>query len=238
MSTYVYGIARSSHPSLPDRASGVGDPPRPVRILRQGRLAAFVSDAPDDLKPKRRDLLAHQNVLREAGEEGTVLPLRFGGLSPDDQTLASVLEEREDHYLERLAVLDGKSEYNVKASHDEQSVLHRVLADNPALRATAEANRTAGGGSHQQKMQLGERIAKAVQLRETSDADVVRAALERAAEEVSAGPHSAGWLTNLSFLVARTRAAAFLNAVDELRTHQPHLVLTVTGPLPPYSFVE
>ena len=238
MSTYVYGIARSSHPSLPEEAKGVGDPPRPVRILKQGRLAALVSDAPEDLRPKRRDLLAHQNVLREAGEEGTVLPLRFGGISPDDETLASVLAEREDHYLERLLALDGRAEYNVKANHDEEAVLHRVLADDPRLRATAEAGRTAGGGSHEQKMQLGERIATAVQLREAADADLVRARLEEAAEEVSAGPQSTGWLTNLSFLVGRERGADFLNAVDELRKQQPHLVLTVTGPLPPYSFVE
>ncbi|WP_405810168.1 GvpL/GvpF family gas vesicle protein [Streptomyces sp. NBC_00210] len=238
MSTYVYGIARSSHPSLPEEAKGVGDPPRPVRILKQGRLAALVSDAPEDLRPKRRDLLAHQNVLREAGEEGTVLPLRFGGISPDDETLASVLAEREDHYLERLLALDGRAEYNVKANHDEEAVLHRVLADDPRLRAMAEAGRTAGGGSHEQKIQLGERIATAVQLREAADADLVRARLEEAAEEVSAGPQSTGWLANLSFLVVRERGADFLNAVDELRKQQPHLVLTVTGPLPPYSFVE
>ncbi|MFD9220532.1 GvpL/GvpF family gas vesicle protein [Streptomyces sp. NPDC060064] len=238
MSTYVYGIARSSHPSLPELATGVGDPPRPVRILRQGRLVALVSDAPEDLKPKRRDLLAHQNVLREAGEEGTVLPLRFGGISPDDETLTAVLAEREDHYLDRLSALDGKTEYNVKATHDEEAVLHRVLADDPGLRAMAEAGRTAQGASHEQKMQLGERIAAAVQLRETRDADLVRATLEGSAEEVSAGPQSTGWLMNLSFLVIRERGADFLNAVDELRRQQPHLALTVTGPLPPYSFVE
>ena len=101
----------------------------------------------------------------------------------------------------------------------------------------AEAGRT-GGGSHEQKIQLGERIATAVQLREAADADLVRARLEEAAEDVSAGPQSTGWLANLSFLVVRERGADFLNAVDELRKQQPHLVLTVTGPLPPYSFVE
>lgn len=82
MSTYVYGIIRSSHPSLPEKLDGVGDPPHPVRVLTQGGVAALVSDAPENLRPKRRDLLAHQNVLAEAGAQGTVLPLRFGGVSP------------------------------------------------------------------------------------------------------------------------------------------------------------
>jgi hypothetical protein len=32
--------------------------------------------------------------------------------------------------------------------------------------------------------------------------------------------------------------AEFVTAVEAVRQEQPHLVLTVTGPLPPYSFVE
>lgn len=238
MSTYVYGIARSTHPSPPQQLGGVGDPPRPVRALRQGRLMALVSDAPENLRPKRRDLLAHQQVLRAAGAQGTVLPLRFGGLSPDDETLAAVLAEREDHYLERLRALDGKSEYNVKASHDEESVLRLVLADDPELRAMAEAGRSGGDGAYEGKLQLGERIANAVRLREAQDADLLRETLKGPAEEVSAGPQSTGWLTNLSFLVDGEHIAEFVAAVESVREEQPHLVLTVTGPLPPYSFVE
>jgi hypothetical protein len=82
VSTYVYGIARKSHPRLPEKMGGVGDPPRPVRIVETGKLAALVSDAPEGLRPKRRDLLAHQSVLAEAGEAGPVLPMRFGASPP------------------------------------------------------------------------------------------------------------------------------------------------------------
>ncbi|MFI1016816.1 GvpL/GvpF family gas vesicle protein [Streptomyces sp. NPDC020965] len=238
MSVYVYGIADSAHPSLPERTDGIGDPPRPVRVVRHGRIAALISDAPDEVRPKRRDLLAHQNVLRVAGETGAVLPLRFGGVSPDEETLTSVLADREEYYVERLGTLQGKVEYNVKVTHDEEAVLHRVLADDPGLRAMAETNRGAGGGSHSQKLQLGEAIAAAVQRRETDDADLVRSALEGACEEMNAGPQSLGWLANLSFLVERDRSAAVVEAVDALRVAHPHLVLTLTGPLPPYSFVE
>ncbi|MEV6650946.1 GvpL/GvpF family gas vesicle protein [Streptomyces sp. NPDC051219] len=238
MSTYIYGIARDSHPSLPEKMGGVGDPPRPVRVLSQGRLAALVSDAPEDLKPKRRDLVAHQSVLSEAGAAGAVLPMRFGGISPDDETVAAVLAEREDHYLERLAALDGKVEYNVKATHDEESVLHQVLADDPELRALSAANQASGGGSYEQKLRLGERIVAAVQRREARDGTAVRQALEGVAADVCPGPQSTGWLANVSFLVERERADEFVAQVSELQRGNPQLVLQVNGPLPPYSFVE
>ncbi|MDN3293915.1 GvpL/GvpF family gas vesicle protein [Streptomyces ficellus] len=238
MSTYVYGIARSSHPGLPEKMGGIGDPPQPVRVLTHGALAALVSDAPEDLRPKRRDLLAHQNVLSEAGAGGAILPMRFGGISPDDDAVVAVLSDREEHYLERLRALDNKVEYNVKASHDEEAVLHQVLADDPELRAMSEANRAAGGGTYDQKLALGERVVAAVKQREARDAVLVQQALEDHATDVCPGPENGAWLANISFLVDRDRAAAFVAAVDDLKRANSHLVLQVNGPLPPYSFVE
>ncbi|MET7454312.1 GvpL/GvpF family gas vesicle protein [Streptomyces sp. NPDC005574] len=238
MSTYVYGITAASHPALPDGMDGVGDPARPVRILKEGELAAVVSDAPEGLRPKRKDLLAHQNVLSEAGADACVLPMRFGSVAPDDASVTQVLAERADHYKERLATLDGKIEYNVKAVHDEEAVLHRVMSENSEIRAMTEANRQSGGGSYEQKLQLGEMVVAAVQAREAEDAAEVRGALESVSAAVSAGPESSGWLANVSFLVDRGEAEQFLAAVEQVRVAHPHVDLRINGPLPPYSFVE
>ncbi|MFE9675021.1 GvpL/GvpF family gas vesicle protein [Streptomyces sp. NPDC006259] len=238
MSTYVYGITAASHPALPDGLNGVGEPPLPVRVLRAGDLAAVVSDAPENLRPKRRDLLAHQTVLGEIGAEGCVLPMRFGSVAPDDDAVTGVLTERAEHYAERLRALDNKVEYNVKASHVEEAVLHQVMADSPELRALAEANRQAGGGSYEQKLQLGEMVAAAVKAREAEDAAEIQRVLEPLAAAVEAGPESTGWLANVSFLVDRDEAARFLEAAEGIRESRSYLEVRVNGPLPPYSFVE
>ncbi|WP_326691464.1 GvpL/GvpF family gas vesicle protein [Streptomyces sp. NBC_01795] len=238
MSTYVYGIARTPSPSIPDGLTGVGDPPRPVRVLKEGGLVAVVSEAPDGLKPKRRELLAHQQVLAQAGAEATVLPMRFGSVSEDDEKVTSVLAERAEHFRERLDALEGKAEYNIKAVHDDEAVLHRVMADQPDLRALSEANRAAGGGSYEDRLRLGEMVANAVQAREAVDGATLRRALEPLAADISEGPESSGWLANLSFLVDKEAAGELLAAVEELGTSEPQLDLRVSGPLPPYSFVE
>ncbi|MGA4838704.1 GvpL/GvpF family gas vesicle protein [Streptomyces sp. G45] len=238
MTTYIYGIADTAHPALPDGMGGIGDPQRPVRVLRHGGLAALVSDSPDDLRPKRRDLLAHQSVLDEAGAGGPVLPMRFGSLAHDDQAVLDVLDELADHYQERLRALEGRAEYNVKAAHDEQAVLHKVLSENAELRAVAEANRAAGGGTYEQKLRLGEQLTEAVRAREAVDAAAVREALEPCADAASTGPEGTGWLANVSFLVRRDTADSFVAAVEKLRKEQPHLDVRVHGPLPPYSFVD
>ncbi|MFG2353118.1 GvpL/GvpF family gas vesicle protein [Streptomyces sp. NPDC048521] len=238
MSSYVYGITARSHPALPEGMTGVGEPPRPVRILTAGELAAVVSDAPEDLRPKRRDLLAHQNVLAEAGAAGCILPMRFGSVAPDDDSVTQVLTERAEHYKERLRELDGKVEYNIKATHVEDAVLHLVMAENAEVRTLAEANRRSGGGSYDDKIRLGEMVAAAVKAKEAEDANEVQGLLAPAAAAVSVGPESTGWLVNVSFLVPRDTAERFLAAVEQVRKSHAHLDLRVNGPLPPYSFVE
>ncbi|GGQ81523.1 GvpL/GvpF family gas vesicle protein [Streptomyces flaveolus] len=238
MSTYVYGITAGSHPSLPEGLTGVGNPPSEVRVLHEGDLAAIVSDAPEDLRPKRRELLAHQNVLSEAGAEGCVLPMRFGSVAPDDSAVTGVLAERAEHYQERLRALDDRVEYNIKANHVEEAVLHHVMAENPEIRALAESNRQSGGGSYEDKIRLGEMVAAAVKDKESEDGTALERALEPAADAVSVGPESTGWLANVSFLVKRETAEEFLAAVERARREMPHLEVRVNGPLPPYSFVE
>jgi len=69
MSTYVYAIVRAKHPFGSDPLLGVGEPAAPIRVLAEGDLAAVVSDAPEGLRAKRRDLLAHQNVIERGLEK-------------------------------------------------------------------------------------------------------------------------------------------------------------------------
>ncbi|MEE1928265.1 GvpL/GvpF family gas vesicle protein [Streptomyces sp. TRM 70351] len=238
MSTYVYGIAPAGHPGPPEALGGVGDPPRPVRTVEGGGLRAVVSECPEGLRAKRRDLNAHQQVLAEVGALGTVLPLRFGSVADDDEAVRGVLERHAEHYARQLDEVAGRVEFNVKAVHDEESVLRQVLTEDPELRALAQAGRSSGGATYQDKLQLGERVAEAVRAREVADGRAVTEALAAHADRHSPGPESAGWLANVSFLVGREGAAAFAEAADAFGQAHPQLKVQVTGPLPPYSFVE
>ncbi|WP_031056018.1 GvpL/GvpF family gas vesicle protein [Streptomyces ochraceiscleroticus] len=238
MTTYIYGIAHADHPAPEKPVLGVGDPPRPVRIIRAGELAAVVSDCPDGLRPKRRDLLAHQHVLTETGNAGAVLPLRFGSLSTDDDAVRGALGEHTEHYKTQLAELTGRVEFNVKAAHREEAVLRLVVDDEPEVRRLTEALQASGGGDYPERVQLGELVANAVRAREVHDAHTVERALAPLAEQSAPGPEGTGWLVNLSFLLPRTETAPFTEAAHRLAEEQPQLELLVNGPLPPYSFVR
>lgn len=237
MSVYVYGVTRAGHPALSQRMEGVGDPPRPVRTLRQGGLAALVSDCPPGLRPERHHLMAHQHVLTRAGGMEVVLPLRFGSVSRDEGTVRRALAEYADHYLAQLDELDGRVEYNVRAAHRQEAVLHQVLVEEPEVQALSAANQAAGGGTYQDRVRLGEMIAEAVRAREERDAALVEHALIPCAERHCPGPDSRPALLNLCFLLPRKDSGGLHATVRTLQGRHPQLDFQMSGPLPPYSFV-
>jgi Gas vesicle synthesis protein GvpL/GvpF len=238
VSTYVYALVRADHPLGGRALPGVGEPPVPTRLLAEGGLAAVVSDAPEGLRAKRRELMAHQRVIAALCEAGPVLPMRFGSMSPHDGAVRAVLAERGEHYLERLAELDGRVEFNVKAAHHEEVLLRRVVSHDRRIHELNERTRAGGFDAHKERLLLGELVTQAVRDQEAHDRETIRAALRPLAHDDTPGPELGECLCNHSFLVDRRAAHDFQGAVQRLEAENDHLRLTLHGPLAPYSFVE
>lgn len=235
VSTYVYGITRPDHPlRLTDR--GVGPEPAPLRVVRGERLAAVVSDAPENLRPKRRDLEAHERVLESLIADGTVLPMRFGAVAADDESVRRELDEHTGWYDERLEGLAGRREVNVKAFHHEQAVLSELLRTNPELREANEALR--GDADQDRRIDFGERVVSAMGGIRDRDAAQVLAVLKPYAADLFQAPPVDGGFLNVSVLVDEDKVDDLRAAVEELGRRAAEVVeLRVSDPLPPYSFV-
>lgn len=237
MPTYLYAITRADHPLELDGLRGVGEPAAPLRTVMTEKVAAVVSDAPEGLRAKRRDLLAHQGVLERLLTDGAALPMRFGLVGPSDEEVLVALREQTDAYTERLRDLDGCVEYNLKASRDEDDLLREILAGSERIRELNDRTREAPE-ARQDRMVLGELIAAEVTAREEAARRELTALLAPAAlRDAPAEPVKEHFL-NLSFLVRRPEAHALSEAVhSEAERLGSAYTLTLNGPLPPYSFV-
>jgi hypothetical protein len=237
VATYVYAITGNDHPVRLTALKGVGDPPAPVRVVRTETLTAVVSDAPENLRSKRRDVAAHQAVLERLMADGAVLPMRFGLMGPDDREVEAALKDREDAYLERLSALAGCVEFNVKASRDENDLLREIVRESDEVRRLNEFTRD-HPDAHNEKMRMGELITEEVKSREERDAQELEARLAPAAQRTARGEPTASDFLNVSFLVRQDEAAAFSQTVrEEAETYSEVFAFRLSGPLPPYSFV-
>ncbi|MGW9250052.1 MULTISPECIES: GvpL/GvpF family gas vesicle protein [unclassified Streptomyces] len=236
MPTYIYAITGADHPLPLNGLHGVGDPPSELRTLRTDLLAAVVSEAPDGLRAKRRDVMAHQNILEALMAGGATLPMRFGLVGPGDDEVIAALDREADAYRERLAQLDGRVEYNLKAGRDEDDLLREIMTESDEIRQLNE--RTRAQGSHDDRVALGELVAREVTARGQREAEDVAARLADAATHSSHAEPAPQQFLNLSFLVPRAETDAFVAAVQrEAEERGDAYSFTLTGPLPPYSFV-
>ncbi|MCU7826940.1 GvpL/GvpF family gas vesicle protein [Kitasatospora sp. DSM 101779] len=237
MSVYVYAITADTHPGGLGRLTGVGSPPEALRALAGSGLRAVVSRAPEGLRARRRDLVAHQEVVESLMSEGPVLPLRFGAVAEDDQEVLGVLREQVDAYRERLAALDGCAEHLVKASAEEDALLRQILRDSAEARRLNE--RTKQSPDPEPKIRLGELVAGEIQRRNRSAAAELIDELSPLAREVRENPPNGNDFVSGSFLVEEDRQDDFRAAAAELAERWGEdRALRVHGPLPPYSFVQ
>ncbi|MFB7338033.1 GvpL/GvpF family gas vesicle protein [Streptomyces adustus] len=237
MAVYVYSIVSKDHPLRLDDVGGVGEPPGSLRTVTAGVLCAVVSDAPEDLRPRRRDVLAHQQVQEALMADGAVLPLRFGLTTADDESVKRALEDRAGEYQERLESLEGCAEYHLRATWEEDALLRRILLESPEARELNEQIR-AGTGTQDMSIALGEIVAQEVEARQQALGAGIIEALRPYAKGESVTAAGSQDFVNVSFLVETSQEEMFLaTEISVANQLGEECELRLRGPLPPYSFV-
>ncbi|MGV9293851.1 GvpL/GvpF family gas vesicle protein [Amycolatopsis sp. NPDC003676] len=240
MSTYLYGITFADHPAEVGNLRGVGSSPAPARVLPAGdELSAVVGDVEGELRAKRRDLLAHQEILQALCDRGPTLPMRFGIVADDDTAVREEIAAKSEVYRAVLHRVSGHVEMNVKVSHREEAVLGQILAGDEEIRNLAASLREDAGRGEAEQVRFGELVAGRLEQREAEDADAILGYLLPLASEHSPGPQVEGCFFNCSFLVPKEKMTEFQDAVRKLTALVEEVAdVRAQGPLPPYSFTE
>jgi hypothetical protein len=239
MPDYIYGIVeRSAAPP-----TGPGLTGAPVRLVNDDGAAALVSDVSEsELQLGRDEVLAHARVLEEALERGTVLPMRFGVIMDGDEDVKSrLLDQHADELRDQLARLKRKVEVTVRATYDEEMLIREVLEQNPEIaRLRNSIQGKPEDATYYERIELGERVANAVERRREADSADIVAALSQVAVAVEVSPPAHERVAlNASFLVDRQRLAEFDEVLDAFAGGSGgRLRFKYTGPLPPHSFVH
>src|SRR3954454_21310132 len=239
-SKYVYGVVRAKDRAKP---KGKGIANKPLKVVAADGLGALTSDVPgEELEAGRDELLTHSRVLEEALGDGVVLPMRFGVVMPDEDTVrAELLDPHREGLEAQLEEMSGKVEMNVKAIYDEGEVLAEILDENPDIaRGREKIHGRSEDATYYERIDLGERIVGALQAKREADERAIVDALAPHALEVEVSePMHERMAVNASFLVTEDRLDKFNSELDSIaESHGGRLRFKATGPLPPHSFVE
>jgi hypothetical protein len=232
-----------------------------VRLITEGALAAVAGAVPlsefgeEPLKEHLEDLRwleaaarAHHEVIDAFSRSGEVVPLQFATVYRDDAAVRAVLRDRAGDFAAAFARTRDRTEWGVKAYFDPGAPAEAPAAEH------ADTRRPEDGGDPA-SVRPGTAYLLRRRAQRDSKEDAYRRAQERAegirralADHAVAGvahppqdPRLAGYegwmILNDSFLVERSGAGAFAEAVAACERRHPGVRLELSGPWPPYSFV-
>ena len=125
---YLYAIVDRDNDQTRFDFHGMDD--ADVYAIGDDRIAAIVSDLPDKkVRPERRRLAAHHEVLRRLMADHTVLPMAFGLIADGPESVHRILRLNRDVFDEQLDRLRGKVEMGLRVNWDVPNIFEYIVGD-------------------------------------------------------------------------------------------------------------
>lgn len=236
----VYGVVAARPGRVPAGLTGIDD--APLDLVAHGDVAAVVGEMHLDRPPGRRaDLMAYSRVLDALADSGAVVPVRFGSVLPDpDSIVEAVLAPDADLYADLLEQLTGRRQFTVRAAYRDQVALAEIVRADPQVAALREHTRDLPeDAAYADRVRLGELVARAMEVKVEDDAAVLADAIVpfTAAHRVTLGSGSDDVVT-VTVLVDDDRREEFEQQLEGLAeaVHE-RIRLQLVGPTAPYDFV-
>jgi hypothetical protein len=245
VATYLYGVVRASAP--PDAASlprGLPDLSAPRVLAVEGDVWLVAADAPlavygaQTIGERLADLawvsaraVAHDAVVERCGRAGPVIPMKSFTLFADDVRAIAHVRGELPRLVEIFRRIAGRQEWGVR--------VHRTGA--PAADDAGEPPSTGTEFLARKKARRDTaRETAAAGLREVEGLYTELAACSADAVRHAPPVEGVALLLDAAFLVAEADAPGFQRRVESgaRRLRECGCAVTLTGPWPPYNFVE
>ena len=236
---YVYAVLRAG-----DTVPGLrGLDDAVVDYVGSGDLVAAVSAVAFDRPPGRRaELLAHTRVVDTLAENGPVIPIQFGSVIDDVESVRrEVLEAGEDRLTRTLDRLTGLAQLNLRARYVEEQVLAEVVRADPVVAELRRRTRDLDTGTpHPDLVRLGERVSQGLDRLRSSDGDDLVQAVQPHVVDLHVRPGAGtDHLLDASLLVERALVEHLEKLLEDLaEAWHERIRLRLVGPVAPYDFVE
>lgn len=237
---HLYAIVPAAFHEIGGEHLGVNG--SPVYTIQRDNLAAVVSDiAVPRLRPERRHLAAHSEVLQNLLLKTTPLPIAFGVVAGTQEDVQVLLKRHRSVFESHLSRLENKVEMSVRISLDLPNVFDYFIRTNEDLRAVRKSL-FAGGRepSQNEKIELG-RLCEAVL---NNEREIMAQQIENSLEYLCSETRRADLrqeheLVNLICLVDKSKLQNFNAAIETVaESFSDDFAFKISGPFAPHNFVE
>ena len=225
MGAYLYCVLPADAPD----PSVAGIDGVPLRSLRAHGVTVWVADVARAPQPDLDRIRAHDAVIRAAMDAGrTPVPIRFGQVAGSDDDVRAHLAGRD--YRPDLERVSGCVEFGIRIVDPEVS--DAAEPEPPAPGGTGT------GAAYMRKLAARVRALERTRARALEAAHGLNDELGPLVRESRIAPSERPPGAVVAHLVQTSATDAYVARARELSHGRPPLRIVVTGPWPPYSFVE
>lgn len=212
--------------------------------IPQGKISAVVSDVPDKkLRPERRNLAAHQGVLKRLMESNTPLPMSFGIIADGPGAIQKILSLNQEAFLAQLHRVEGKVEMGLRVTWDVPNIFEYFVNTHPELRASRDRYLGAYREPAQDdKIELGRLFDRTLNEDRDNHTEKVVESLSGYCFEIKTNKCRSEYeVMNLACLVGRNKKAQ--DEFEKGILHEANLfdnsyAFDYNGPWAPHNFVD
>ncbi|MBU4487151.1 MAG: GvpL/GvpF family gas vesicle protein [Candidatus Delongbacteria bacterium] len=236
---YLYAVALDSQKQNYD-LEGIEN--KPVYSITNGRISAVVSDLINKkIRPERRNIAAHQNVLKSLTNECGLLPVAFGTFVNNKEDIKKLLTRNHNSFLNQLIKLAGKVEMGLRVDWDVPNIFEYFVNTHSDLRIVRDQmffnNREP---SQDEKIEIGRIFNNLVNEDRKNHIDIVEEVLNPICDEIKINPpRNEKDVMRLACLIDKENITEFENYVFKAASNfDNNFAFDYSGPWLPYNFVD
>lgn len=211
-----------------------------VRLVATGSIAAVVSPLEArKVRPERRRLAAHNDILKHLMADHAVLPMAFGLVAESEDDVIKMLRLNRHEFCRHLDRVRGRVEMGVRVKWDVPNVFAMMTEQHQDLKELRD--RSFRGGrepSHEEKIEIGRLFNSHLSADREEYTGTIVDALSPVCREISTNPpRNEHEVSNIACLVDLDRLEEFeqgvRNAADRFDNR---FAFDYSGPWPPHNF--
>ncbi len=243
MDKMIYAILRNKNKpdNLQQILSGItGIDKTALELISFGQISAVCGNfIKSDFTASQSRAIAFAGVIDELAKHCTLLPMRFGSFMKTSEDVSKMLEKNHDGFLQNLEKVENKFEFGLKVFGDSTKIQEHLKATNPIEEKVVDENEASKFKSYVNKKLRAHRIEE----RLLSFVDTIVAEITLYLKQMEATSRiqkmaSESILVDGVFLIKKNQQQQLVEAIGDLQKQYPEIKFVLTGPWPPYSFVE
>jgi hypothetical protein len=207
-------------------------------------ISAVVSETERaDLITDKANAIAFAGVIENLAQQFTLLPMRFGSLMDSTGSICNMLEKNYSGFKNNLQKVENKSEFGLKIFCDTGKLKAELNLKSEETSETSQKPVTENKNSVF-KEYINQKL-KAHRLEETLlgyidsiIAEFKGFLIELNAEKKIKKMTTATTIIDAVFLIEKDKKAELVRAIEDMQGKYSELNFILTGPWPPYSFVD